>query len=122
MNEAGYRVAYALAGDNLQAGNVVIADSVNPIAITRESWRAVAESAGVPFLEVEIVCTDAEEHRRRVETRQSDIDGLKLPSWQDVQDREYEAWDKAHLVLDTATLSVAECVAAIVWAMHRLRG
>jgi predicted kinase len=114
-------VAYAVAGDNLRAGLSVIADSVNPIAITRESWRAVAKDAGVRFLEVEVVCTDAEEHRRRVETRVSDIEGLKLPSWQDVRDREYERWDEAYL-LNTTQLSVAQCVAAIIEALRHLKG
>jgi predicted kinase len=35
LNDAGYRVAYAVAGDNLRVGGTLIADSVNPIAISR---------------------------------------------------------------------------------------
>ena len=37
IGPAGYLVAYAIAADNLRLGNVVIADSVNPIAITRHA-------------------------------------------------------------------------------------
>ena len=37
MNDAGYRIGYAVALDNLRAGRTVIADSVNPIPITREA-------------------------------------------------------------------------------------
>jgi hypothetical protein len=43
----------------------------------------------VPLLEVEVVCSDTREHRRRVETRRTDIPGLKLPAWGDVLVREY---------------------------------
>lgn len=35
----GYVVAYELARSNLQIGNSVISDSVNPLLITRNAWR-----------------------------------------------------------------------------------
>lgn len=41
MNDAGYRVAYAMAEDNLSLGLTVVADCVNPISITRDAWRDV---------------------------------------------------------------------------------
>ena len=37
-----YVVAHAIAVDNLRLGHTVIADSVNPIEITRAAWRSVA--------------------------------------------------------------------------------
>ena len=97
----GYEVAYAVAEDNLRAGRTVIADCVNPWPITRDAWRAVAERAGVAALNVEIVCSDVAEHRRRVESRESDIAGHPLPTWQDVVQRDYHAWDRDRLVIDT---------------------
>jgi len=63
----GYAVAYAVAEDNLRFGRVVISDCVNPDRGTREAWRAVADRAGVRMVDVEIVCSDSDEHRRRVE-------------------------------------------------------
>ncbi len=42
MGPAGYLVGYAIAADNLKLANNVIADSVNPLAITRQAWRDVA--------------------------------------------------------------------------------
>jgi predicted kinase len=84
----GYSVAYAIAEDNLRLGRVVVADCVNPWPLTRIGWRTAAERAGVRALEVEIVCSDKEEHRRRVEARVTDIAGHTLPSWQDVVDRD----------------------------------
>src|SRR5687767_10395238 len=38
IHDTGYRAAYAVAEDNLGAGLTVIADSVNPLPITREAW------------------------------------------------------------------------------------
>ena len=46
LDDAGYRVAYAVAEDNLRLGHVVVADSVNPLPITREGWLDVARRAG----------------------------------------------------------------------------
>ena len=109
----GYAVAYALAADNLALGRTVIADCVNPWPLTRAAWRAVAERSGVRAVEIEVVCSDPVEHRRRVEQRQPDIDGHQLPSWQDVVERDYRPWDDPRLVLDTARSGIAECVQAI---------
>lgn len=113
VGAAGYRVAYALARANLAAGRAVVADCVNPARITREAWRDVAAQAHAPLLEVEIVCSDPREHRRRVETRVSDIAGLVLPRWADVAAREYEPWDRERLVLDAATLHPQAALARI---------
>jgi predicted kinase len=117
LDDLGYRVAYAVCEDNLRLGLVVIADSVNPLTITRKAWRAVAERAGVRGFEVELVCSNPAMHRARVETRQSDISGFVLPTWQDVVDREYDPWNSQQLVIDTAQLTVDESVAAICAAL-----
>jgi predicted kinase len=113
VHDAGYRVAYALATDNLRLGRSVVADSVNPLKITRDAWRAVAADSGAKMIEIEVVCSDPVEHRRRVESRRSDIPGLSLPSWQAVLDREYEPWDRPHVVVDTATLGVDQALATL---------
>jgi predicted kinase len=76
----GYVIAYRLAEENLSLGHTVIADSVNPIEVTRDAWMGVAFRAATAAVEVEIICSDPEEHRRWVETRFSDIKGLTL-SW-----------------------------------------
>lgn len=110
----GYRVAYALAEDNLRLGHIVVADCVNPWPLTRAEWREAAKRAGVTALEVEVVCSDPQEHRRRVETRQADIAGHRLPTWQEVIERDYRQWDGQPLVIDTARLTVEDAVRAIV--------
>jgi predicted kinase len=120
MDDAGYLVGYAIAEDNLRLGHVVIADSVNPWPLTREAWRAVGERSGVAVLEVEIVCSDAEKHRRRVESRAADIDGFRLPTWREVLDRDYRAWDRDRLVIDTAATAPMEVADAVVAAVRAL--
>jgi predicted kinase len=117
----GYVIAYAVAGSNLELGQIVVADSVNPLPVTREAWRGVAARASAPLLEIEIVCNDAAEHRLRVETRAADIPGASPPTWAAVTAREYAAWPEAHLVIDTARASVEEAVAIIVAAVDARR-
>jgi predicted kinase len=102
LDDAGYRAGYAIAQDNLSLGHTVIADSVNPLPVTRNAWVDVASRAQVGATEIEITCSDPREHRRRVETRATDIPGLRLPTWQEVIERDYRPWDRERIVIDTA--------------------
>jgi predicted kinase len=110
IDDAGYRVGYGVAEDNLRLGHTVIADSVNPWQETRDSWLRVANRAQVVAIEVEIECSDEDEHRRRVEERFGDLPGLPRVTWQDVKTRDYRPWSRDHLVIDTAGRSVDQCV------------
>lgn len=103
VTSAGYVIAYAVARDCLLAGATVIADSVNSIAITRDTWRRTGLDAGSKVLEIEMVCSDPDEHRRRIENRQADIEGHRQPTWLDVANRDYQAWPEAALTIDTAS-------------------
>jgi predicted kinase len=47
IDDEGYRVAYAIAEDNLRVGNTVNADSVNPWPASRREWTAVANRFAV---------------------------------------------------------------------------
>jgi predicted kinase len=113
VESEGYRVAYAVAEDNLRLGLHVVADSVNPWPLTRTEWRAVAERAAVPSIDVEIVCSDPAVHRSRVENRQADIPGHALPAWDDVVARDYRPWEGERLQIDTLHVSVEEAVRRI---------
>lgn len=113
LNDVGYRAAYAVAEDNLRLGRTVIGDSVNPWMLTRNAWRDVGLRAGVRVVEIETICSDLQEHRRRIETRRNEVSGLVLPSWQAVIGRDYHAWDREHAVIDTAGASVETCVERI---------
>jgi predicted kinase len=112
--DAGYLAIVAVAKDNLTLGRNVIADTVNPVAITRRWWATAATDSGARLINVEIICSDQREHRRRIEDRQCDIDGLTLPDWSCVQNRQFEDWAEPRLILDTSKLSVPECIERIV--------
>lgn len=105
----GYRLAYRVAADNLQSGMNVVADSCNPLELTRREWEQVAINNGAAFVNVEVVCSDKREHQRRIESRSSEIPGLKLPTWKDVIEREYHSWTKDRIVIDTANRSESDC-------------
>jgi predicted kinase len=118
VGPAGYVVAYAVAADNLAAGRVVVADSVNAIEISRKAWRAVATRNGVRAIQVEVTCSDPREHRFRVETRETDVEGLIKPSWQAVTNRTWEDWDDSTVVIDTAGKNVSEVVEEVLMALQ----
>lgn len=110
VHSEGYELAYKIAADNLSLGLTVVADSVNPIEITRNAWRAIGEIAKVSVLEIEIVCSDQEEHKRRVDTRVVDIEQSTRVTWKEVLTRDYEHWPQAQIVIDTAGASPEQSV------------
>ncbi len=111
VGPAGYMAAYALAEANLRLDLAVVAECVNPLPATRTAWRKVA--APGPILEVEVVCSNAAEHRRRVETRASDLPGLVPPTWEAVSRHGYERWTEPRLVIDTAALSAEDAASRV---------
>jgi predicted kinase len=107
-----------VAADNLRVGQAVVADCVNPWPSTRDGWRAVTERTGVPVVEVEIVCSEQAEHRRRVESRGADIARHRVPTWQEVEERDYRAWNRPRLVIDTAGQTVPQSGQAVMCALR----
>lgn len=120
LDYIGYRVSHAVAADNLRLGHTVIADSVNPWMLTRDDWREVARGAGVACLEIELICSDAGEHRQRVETRVNDVPGLVLPNWAAVTGRDYRPWERERLLIDSAGRDVRACAADVLAAIRAL--
>jgi hypothetical protein len=83
----------------------VIVECVNPTALTRDAWVGTAEAAGATLVEVEVICSKKDEHKRRAEGRSSDVEGLVKPTWTAILDREYEPWLRRPLVVGSATTS-----------------
>jgi len=94
-------MAYRIASDNLGIGNSVVADSCNPIALTRLAWHDVVKKAGARAVNVEVICSDPVADQKRVETRSAHVAGLVLPAWQEVLNREYHPWNSDRIVFDT---------------------
>jgi predicted kinase len=115
IGAAGYAVAHALAGEQLSLGLDVIVECVNPIGLTRDGWVATAVGADAAIVEVEVVCSDPAEHRRRAHARASDVEGLVKPTWEEILRREYDPWNRPHLIIDSATTAArkaADLIAA----------
>jgi hypothetical protein len=83
------------------------------VNITRDPWRDVGLRAGAPTVKVEIICSDAVEHRRHVETRKADIPGHKQPTWEYVCNRWVEPWVRTLIVIDAAGRTVEDCLAEL---------
>jgi len=93
LGPVGYLVAQDVVAGCLAVGTTVVVDAVSPVAEARTGWRTAAAAAGAPVHVFEVVLADPGEHRRRVEQRLSDLDGLVVPTWEQVQAREYRSWN-----------------------------
>lgn len=118
----GYRLSYRIAEDNLKLGKCVIADSCNPITLTRKEWEAVAINANANSINIEIICSNLNEHKSRVEQRESTTAGLILPDWEAVRNREYHPWESGRILLDTAGKTVSESVQELLVALKSSNG
>lgn len=110
VQDEGYRLAYRLASDILNAGVSVAADSCNPIELTRREWEQTALNAGARYVNIEVVCSDEEEHRARVEARLKASPKSGQPAWADVKNREYHHWTVERIVIDTSGKTKHECL------------
>ena len=105
----GYRLAYRMAADNLQLGNNVVADCCNPIELTRREWEDVAVNNNCRFVNIEVVCSDKTEHKKRAKQRNAEVANMKLPVWNDIENREYHEWHKNRIIIDTAGKTIKQC-------------
>jgi hypothetical protein len=97
-------------------------ECVNPTALTRDGWVATAEAVAAELVEVEVICSDEDEHRRRAEVRSSDIEGLVKPVWTAILEREYEPWLRTPLIVDSATTSPDSAAMTIALRMASAKG
>lgn len=116
----GYRLSYRIAADNLKIGNIVVADSCNPIELTRREWEGVAVSSNSSYTNIEVICSDAKEHENRISERVCDIPGMVLPSWKDVEEREYDSWGEGRILIDTAGKDTSESFSGLLSKLELL--
>ncbi len=117
----GYRLSYRVAADNLKLGMSVVADSCNPIELTRGEWESVAKDSNANYVNIEIICSDENEHKRRANYRISTVDGLRLPTWAEIEDREYHEWCSDRIVIDTAGRTERESFDELVSKLHIMK-
>ncbi len=113
LADGGYAAAQAVASGALRQGFCVIADCVNPWALTRAAWQVASAKAGALHLDVELVCSDTAAHRRRIEADREAPEGVQLPDWQAVCTSDYTPFDGA-LRLDTADFSAEAATGRII--------
>ncbi|MFT3848229.1 MAG: AAA family ATPase [Propionivibrio sp.] len=114
----GYQLAYRVAADNLRLGVSVVADSCNPIELTRREWEQVARETHARHVNIELICADIIEHRRRAESREATVPGLRLPTWDQVENRKYDEWTVERIVIDTSG-RIEECFAELLHEIAR---
>jgi predicted kinase len=116
---AAYVVAQTLAGEQLRLGHSVIVDAVNPVEAPRAAWRSLAAKYRADLKIIECVCADEAVHRRRIEARVRNIEGMPEVTWPRVEARrrEYETWTDPKLTLDTSAQSPEHLLAE---ALHFL--
>lgn len=100
---AAYEIAMALADEHLKLGHSVVIDAVSPVEAARDMWREVAKTNNAQLVIIEVVCSDEQLHKQRIEKRVRNIKGMAEITWERVQERkrEFEPWQDAHLTLDS---------------------
>ena len=100
---AAYEVGAVVALTQLRNGLAVVADAANTVESGRTVWRTVAEQAAVPLKVIEVVCSDPDVHRRRLESRRRGLVAYPEPSWDEVIRRGAEAdpWTSPRIVVNS---------------------
>jgi predicted kinase len=107
---AAYLVAETIAEFVIQAGHGVIIDAVNAVAPAREQWVNLAARSNDRLKFIEVVCSDLDLHRSRLEARERNLPHLAEPSWNAVEQSldEYSEWSGVSGAVPRLTLDSVE--------------
>jgi predicted kinase len=106
VQRESYGLSYRIASDNLKLGQNVVSDCCNPISLTRKEWESVAEENCNTFINIEVLCSNKEEHRKRYETR--DAKENAYFTWESLENLQYHSWESERIIIDTANKSIEE--------------
>jgi predicted kinase len=103
---AAYLVAEAIADAALANGQTIIVDAVNAVDPAREQWVNLAKKHDEPLRFIEVVCSDTELHRERLEARDRNLTHLPEPTWHAVEQslEEYADWTGPTAAIPRITL------------------
>lgn len=112
---AAYKVAAALAHEQLKLGISVIIDAVSPVVEARQMWQKLSTDHSARLIIIECINSDVELHQQRIEARVRNIQGIPEVTWEDVEKRrrEYLAWTELRLTIDTVETLDANLAKAI---------
>jgi len=114
-NPVGYVVAQRVAADQLRSRRPVVADAVNNLDIARQGWTALAHECAAQLRFIEVICSDQEDHRTRVESRAPEMPGHGVPTWDQVQHRPWEPFAEQRLVVDNVGDPAQQVAGIIQW-------
>lgn len=100
---AAYLVAEMHAETTLAAGRSVIVDAVNAVSPAREQWINLAQRRDEQLRFIEVICSDPEIHRERIENRERQRPHV---TWHAVEQslEEYDEWSGASAAVGRITL------------------
>jgi predicted kinase len=103
---AAYLVAEAIADAALGNGQSIIVDAVNAVDPAREQWVELAEKHGEKLRFIEVVCSDTNVHRERLESRNRNLAHVPDPTWHQVEQSldEYDDWTGPTAAVPRVTL------------------
>jgi predicted kinase len=98
-----YEVGATIAATQLRNGFTVIADAANYVEASRDVWRGIADDVGVGLKAIEVICSDPDLHRSRLEGRRRGLCAYPEPTWEHIlrRETEIEPWTTPRLVIDS---------------------
>ena len=109
---AAYLVAETLAESVLLTGQSIIIDAVNAVDPAREQWVKLAARHGDAVRFIEVVCSDQDLHRARLEARSRNLPHVTEPTWHAVEQSldEYSEWSGDSGTVERITLDSVETI------------
>ena len=106
---AAYLVARMQAATLLESGRSVLVDAVNAVNPAREQWVTLAATLEEPLKFIEVICSDPELHRQRIESRERSLPHLEL-TWNAVEQslEDYAEWTGKSAAIARITLDSVE--------------
>jgi len=106
---AAYLVAATLAERVLVSGTSVVVDAVNAVAPAREQWLNLAKRLDESIFFIEVVCSDPELHRSRIEQWRKRMPHIPL-TWNAVEQSfdDYAEWTGESALVPRITLDSVE--------------
>lgn len=113
---AAYLVAETIAESVVAGGGGIVVDAVNAVEPAREQWLRLATRRGIPIRFVEVVCSEPDVHRARLEARGRQLAHLSEPTWHAVEQSldEWEPWGGASGSVPRITVDSVHPVDALV--------
>lgn len=106
---AAYLVAETLARTVIVSRGGIVVDAVNAVNPAREQWVNLAASMNEPLKFIEAICSDADLHRSRIESRERTLPHLEL-TWNAVEQslEDYAEWTGPSAAVARITLDSVE--------------